>query len=81
MKRLPLWGFEHPEKCPVDIINASLDALRALQRERAGRPPDAGSPSGETEEVLYEWFCALIGAEARSKALGDLFRPFGAPSP
>ena len=35
---------------------------------------EAGSPSGETEEVLSEWLRALIGTEARYMALGDLFR-------
>ena len=35
----PQWGFERPENGTVRRMNASLDALRALQRERAGRPP------------------------------------------
>ena len=30
--------FERPENSPVESMDASLDALRALQRERAGRP-------------------------------------------
>ena len=38
LKAFPFRGFERLENSPVDCMNASLDALWALQRERAGRP-------------------------------------------
>ena len=30
--------IERPENSPVESMNATLDALRALQRDGAGRP-------------------------------------------
>ena len=33
-----LAGFERPESSPLESMDASLDALRALQQERVGRP-------------------------------------------
>ena len=31
-------NIERPEKCPVDCMDASIDALQALQRDGVGRP-------------------------------------------
>ena len=56
--------FERPEKCPVDILNALLDALWALQRERVGRPPFDWRAAIEVSFLLYDpthavrWSCA-----------------------
>ena len=47
----PLRGFERLKNSPVDCMNASLDALRALQRERAGRPLERWMAEGQMDEV------------------------------
>ena len=51
-----LSGFERPENSPVDCMDASLDALRALQRERAGRPMPNGSaaPGAKSRKINAE---------------------------
>ena len=41
--------IERPENSPVESMDASLDALRALQRERVGRPLSMG-PAGPWEQ-------------------------------
>ena len=49
-------GFERPEICPVDSMDASLDTLRVLQRERVGRPPSNGpaGPGSKSREINTE---------------------------
>ena len=48
--------FERPEICPVDSMDASLDTLRVLQRERVGRPPSNGpaGPGAKSREINAE---------------------------
>lgn len=42
--------IERPENSPVDCIDASLDTLRVLQRDGAGRPLGTGNrKSGEAD--------------------------------
>lgn len=38
-------NIERPENSLVDCMNALLDALRALQRDGAGRPRERGTPA------------------------------------
>ena len=51
-----LSGFERPEICPVDSMDASLDTLRVLQRERVGRPPSNGpaGPGAKSRKINTE---------------------------
>ena len=54
-----VWGerdIERPENSPVESMDASLDALRALQRERAGRPLSMGlaGPGAKSREINTE---------------------------
>jgi hypothetical protein len=43
--------FERPEICPVDSMDASLDTLRVLQQDGAGRPEKQGTGKAARETI------------------------------
>ena len=61
-------GFERPENSPADCMDASLDALRALQRERAGRPR---RPSEARSDEVFHRMASRLD---RSSGAGQIAR-------
>ena len=76
--------IERPENAPVERMDASLDTLRVLQRDGAGRPEEQGT--GMAADAIVKAFPSdrrerFRGIERPEKCPVDIFQQDGAGRP